>query len=983
MSHSSVERSALFAWLSRRSHPLSAKALELRESAEAWLSYIPETFPHYTRHTVDHSDEIVRQLSSLLFFDANPDRLALPDLSTIEAYVLIASAYLHDMGMVASEKEKEEILSSPAWREWVSPESEAGGRLARIETFREAEAPSDSLLRSFLADRQLRYLIAEFVRRTHHERSGAMLRALQSQLGRFAFDDNRLASAISSICVGHGLNRHELEDGGRFPQETDLRGEKANLQLCAILLRLADLLDLRTDRACSLLLNAACPLPGESIAHWSQFQCIGHMSTAPDRIEIHARCANPDEHRVLRDWCKWIEDETIFARMVMPSARRHRGWIAPTARVGRSRDDRATIVVEPAPEARYKDVDWKFELDEVTVFDRLIRDVYSSDWVFVRELVQNAADATRCRMCVDLEHVHGTPQDTRLAPPDWRERYPIVVTVEEGSVHSEHSGAEEKTTIVSVDDRGIGMTKDVIERYLLQVGRSYYTSPEFQRRFSFHPASRFGIGFLSVFGASSFAEVETYCPDGPDGPMRLVLTGPRNYLLVETGTRRTPGTIVRVRLRAGMSVSGFSEMVARWCRRLEFPVIVREGGEEKVLRAERPEDFAAEYIEKAEQPITHFNRIIGFSDRGVSGELYVVAKRDSSGESWDLGPFQAREVRERTLAGDFPTPPGRLICFNGIALSEGRDPFDIDECVRVDCRSRSLSPVLSRADLREDASPDGLTSIVRTQWESALLDHLKQTDVRFSTWRYRQRLANHFSQRLEAFWSNLDGMVPLWNRAEAHAVSLRRTRELEAFWFHTGPSPVSQAELAQAADLDEPLFFSSDCAALCRSHRQRPFLRRHVGGIRRVPTGGTVVRWTLTGSTLLGHDSMAGPSLLNACHVFSLAHPEVFAAFLPGVDSHFWIVLNPGNSLADWCIRVWRSGVPLGPELPSNAAQRLQRLIIDAVYRSGRDSALSLNRFLDEWSTLSEGSTSHPPGERLGETSIAHIHALSSLSVQE
>ena len=68
---------------------------------EGWLSYIPQTFPHYSRHTVQHSDEIVLQLSNLLFKDDIPDKPVVA-LSPAETYILIASAYLHAAGMIES-----------------------------------------------------------------------------------------------------------------------------------------------------------------------------------------------------------------------------------------------------------------------------------------------------------------------------------------------------------------------------------------------------------------------------------------------------------------------------------------------------------------------------------------------------------------------------------------------------------------------------------------------------------------------------------------------------------------------------------------------------------------------------------------------------------------------------------------------------------------------------------------------------------------
>ncbi len=101
-----------------RALDLYGKALELRDSVGAWLDYIPETFPHYTRHTIDHSEEINRQIGNLVY-DRDQGVLKLA-LSPVEVYVLIAAAYLHDSGMVASPAEKTKLLQSGEWGCWTT-----------------------------------------------------------------------------------------------------------------------------------------------------------------------------------------------------------------------------------------------------------------------------------------------------------------------------------------------------------------------------------------------------------------------------------------------------------------------------------------------------------------------------------------------------------------------------------------------------------------------------------------------------------------------------------------------------------------------------------------------------------------------------------------------------------------------------------------------------------------------------------------------
>jgi molecular chaperone HtpG len=274
---------ALLVYLRSHSTMYHGKLLELRETVGRWLSYVPQTFPHYTRHTIEHSDEIVRQMSQLLFHDNDTNR-PVATLSTVEIYVLIATAYLHDAGMVASDTEKLAILSSQEWREWTSGSGGGAKRWQEIEALRSGQNPMDDTLRNFAADVQQRYLIAEFIRRIHHVRAATLIQQHQTALAMVAFDDPALQRTISDVCLAHGLPHHELEDQERFPDRRDIRGETINVKFAAIVLRLGDLLDMSVDRACPLLLNAASPLPSNSLAHWTQYQRI--IGWSPESVTV-------------------------------------------------------------------------------------------------------------------------------------------------------------------------------------------------------------------------------------------------------------------------------------------------------------------------------------------------------------------------------------------------------------------------------------------------------------------------------------------------------------------------------------------------------------------------------------------------------------------------------------------------------------------------------------------------------------------------
>ncbi|MDO9445174.1 MAG: ATP-binding protein, partial [Dehalococcoidia bacterium] len=627
---------ALLRFLETKNGRYYERFLELRERASAWLAYIPATFPAYTRHTVDHSDEIILQISKILF---EPDSLqpTLP-LSAAEAYVIAVAALLHDAGMVVSDAERMSILDSPEWKEWVG-RGEPVRRYAAIQEVREEAGAKNADVAHLVADVALRQLIAEFVRGQHHSRSSELVLASEA-LGRFAaFEDPALLRIIADVCAAHGLDRSALEDPERFPDRLDIQEDVVNVRFIALLVRLGDLLDMRFDRACPMLLQAAAPIPTESLPHWTQYQRITGRLTAPDRIEIRAECATADEDRILRDWCQWIIDEIAGCRSLMHGAKRHGGWAPP----GASLDGSApSIVIRPSKEATYEPAIWRFELDDYAILDRLISDAYVEPLAFVRELLQNALDATRVRVFQDLRARGGEPPATpTMIPEEVRQRFPIVIALRTELQKNAFSGAEEERQILSIEDSGCGMSRDVFQRYFLQVGRSFYQSEEFRRANTFTPTSRFGIGFLSVFGVSDRVTVDTSSSTSQEPALRATLTGPRNYLLLEKSARSVSGTKIELLLSNSIEYSALLSYLLHLCVRVEFPVqIVSEIGLITTVTAEQPSAFVEEFQNDESPPRTFAVRRFPADGPGVEGDLYVFAVVDSEGhESWAEGRF--------------------------------------------------------------------------------------------------------------------------------------------------------------------------------------------------------------------------------------------------------------------------------------------------------------------------------------------------------
>ena len=172
--------------------------------------------------------------------------------------------------------------------------------------------------------------------------------------------------------------------------------------------------------------------------------------------------------------------------------------------------------------------DYHFSLDQRQVLDLLMgENLYDSPYVFVREMLQNALDASRLRE--HLERLRGS-KDFKAQPihvSEWLDR--------------------DRYRWVRFDDFGTGMDEQIVRDHLLKVGSSYYTSAQYEAdklRASkglgsdFAPISRFGIGLLSsCFIAADRVEISTLrqLPDGTRAaPVRFSLDGLHGFYTMQT-----------------------------------------------------------------------------------------------------------------------------------------------------------------------------------------------------------------------------------------------------------------------------------------------------------------------------------------------------------------------------------------------------------------------------------------------------------------
>jgi len=946
-------------YLEKQSSLYFGKIQELRDVIEQWLSYIPQTFPHYTRHTIQHSDEIILQLSNLLFKDDNPDKPVVA-LSPSETYILMASAYLHDAGMVVSDKEKATILLSDEWKSWSSGDGSGAKRWKEIQEFR--QKPEENVdLHNFLSDIQTRFLIAEFLRRTHHQRSASVITQHQSALGRFAFDDPMMRRTIADVCLAHGLRQHELDDNERFPERRDIRGDRVNVKFMAIMLRIGDLLDLSYDRACPLLMNAACPLPPESLAHWSQIQRFTQRMTAPDRIEITAECETQEEHRFIQDWCQWLVDELREARNRMARATRHNYWIPPAAEIGSAT---SSIIIRPSKSARYIPSKWVFELDNDAVFDLLIKKPYADPFAFIRELIQNALDATRCQMYTDIiSDGKEPPEYPTQVDKEYLDRYPVSISLETTQVMNHLSGETESRQVLIVNDCGIGMDREIIQRYFLQVGRSYYTTEEFQRAFRFIPTSRFGIGFLSVFAASDRVLVETFKPTSAkdDGPIRLTLTGPRNYLLTDRGDRRVTGTRIEVLLREPLETGKLTSVVSIWCRRVEFPIVVDDLGIQTTIQAERPEQFTYETPDVTEKNAKLVVRSFPVNRSGIEGELYVFAHISSLGESWAERGWATVQYPTLQPAASAPKIPNSLVCLHGITLSrDDKRYFPGSMIGRIDYRRQLDKPTLSREAmfLRHSDSSLQIDREIQSRWEEILSEHLVETQWARSNdaWKYKQKLVGEFP--ILSFWASVDGLIPIYMEGQQRFVSLSLVRDMQILgttvslnnWLSDHHYMIGKKidETLPAWDSGTAFITEDNLKYLSDEHRRGIFINRRIANVRCLSNDHLAIEWIVSDDTELFDSDMEKPIMLA-----EISELDIIGFVIHKTTGSIYsaVLINKNNEFVRWLIAIKNACSSGKSGLLHSQFMRLMSLLYNPLRYRGYELE-KLTAYVESWKLL-------------------------------
>lgn len=632
---------------------------------EPLLGKRPIGAEEYTDHDLKHSARVVQRIGQLLPPDAR--------LNQSELYILLLAALLHDAGMWVRKEEALQLIRDDDFKEFSG--GQQGDELTTVETLL-----SNAQLR-WMGELLVQRMAASYERNRHPERLCSNTLDPTSELGTTlrTLIGSEFVDAVALVSVAHSWARD------RILQDDDLRtrqigDEVVCLRFLASLLRLGDLLDLGEGRVSTLLWSYLTPLNALSEAHWRKEASLRLDLCTPDSIQISGLfdvdrdgLVAAEAYRLAQDWLKMLRDETEGVALVLNSR------IDPDHR-GRLHFGRLDLDIT---RVRVRGLELEgqvtFQLHRERIIELLSRELYVDRSMFVRELVQNAVDATRTQMIRDKRDGQfganlDLPEDQ---PWNWPEtitgdsRFEITIS----TVTEKHNGSD--YVVFSITDKGIGMSLRDIREHFLQVGKSFYTTNRYRQEFRHSPISQFGIGFLSCLAVADRIELATKRHQDPVG-LRLVLQQPSEHFIVQKSDEAASGTTVKLWIKAeeienlGLSFVPFrsthffsdpielcealSAFSVQWAAYVEFPIRRPDG----LIEPRRPLSYIPSFIDEQQCDSVPV-RIRSSDGREIAcGRVFY----DTFGET-HLPVFHSVSPQTHNIAS-----------IRGIALSENRVTAD-------------------------------------------------------------------------------------------------------------------------------------------------------------------------------------------------------------------------------------------------------------------------------------------------------------------
>lgn len=502
----------------------------LKKDLAERLSSSRSVFVHFSLHDATHSRKIITMIEMFL----GEERIS--NLSPSDTFMLLCSAYAHDYGMALSADRVYQALGDAKFLSFLEKQSQDPIQEERDsfkmllnlvkgkedKEIKETKEIKGNLLQEIY--RTILLALQQYLRPLH---SYGVI-SLEKDLGELLHGriDRRIINSIVQICRLHGSYADGIMEMEKYAN--GLESGIYHPRFIAAMLRLGDLLDLDNGRF-PLWFSGAMDedsdfLPESSRLHYQKHESVTHFYVSPKKIQVVFHCSGPDEVKVARladHWLSMLKDECSFLTM-------HWSEITPSNFGRPPYLEMGDIYVKDNSYPEFflytaDDKKLQMQMPQKKVLELLEgTNIYNDRYIGIRELIQNAVDASLLQMWYDLKHnkyahligkqeIHCMTDFTAI-PSEIFQFYDIKIEL--------IRDLDENEIFVVVKDRGTGIGEEDLES-MANIGQGKEKNERLQKILCsmpewMKPAGIFGIGLQSVFQLTDQIYFYTRQPNCPE-----------------------------------------------------------------------------------------------------------------------------------------------------------------------------------------------------------------------------------------------------------------------------------------------------------------------------------------------------------------------------------------------------------------------------------------------------------------------------------
>ena len=392
------------------------------------LEYIKTQFPNFTEHGIQHSLRIINYVYSIMSEDLKQN------ISDVEIFCFIMAAFFHDMGMTLVDVEDK--------------------------------------------DNQ---------RTNHHLYAYRPIKHFFEKYMQMLVERRRLEKCIIFVSEAHGRSIEELYNDNDFRKIETIEGQVLRYGLLAILLRIGDLMDLEEQRVCefNMHMNLEYYNNPVSLVHNRRHLDDITYNYSPSKITVSVLTDDREKYKVWSQWLEYLDEEIMYANthyLIGENSDFFRNYKLPEV----------IKCVKPSENAKFAVEEIRFQVDDTgALWDIITKSVYTNEFDYIRELIQNAIDATLLKIYLDdKENIE------YQSPRSWHcnDKVMIAYSQKEGTLW--------------VEDHGTGMNENELSNYLFKTANSGYKYMK-KREFMFPAIAKFGIGFVACLTKADKIQILT------------------------------------------------------------------------------------------------------------------------------------------------------------------------------------------------------------------------------------------------------------------------------------------------------------------------------------------------------------------------------------------------------------------------------------------------------------------------------------------